>query len=191
MNNNGLSENRRQIHVRRITCIAYERGDGLWDIEGSLIDTKPTGATLIERGVIPPDEAVHEMTIRLTIDQTLTIRQATASTIHSPYAVCGAINDAYGQLAGIRISPGFTQTVKRLFKGVAGCSHLTELLPPLATTALQSLWGNSIRIGDDKFLSENDSRSMASPVDGCHALRIDGDIIRKYFPTLYKGVSAP
>lgn len=191
MNYNDLALNRRLIHVRRITCTAYERTDGLWDIEGSLTDTKPMGATLIERGEIPPDEAVHEMMVRLTIDQTLTIQRSVAVTIHSPYAICGAINDAYGHLAGIRIGPGFTQTVKRMFRGIAGCSHLTELLPPIATTALQALWGNSIRVGDDKILSGSDSKSTPSPVDGCHALRRDGDIIKRYFPTLYKGVASP
>ncbi|MFM2112911.1 MAG: hypothetical protein RLZZ271_1571, partial [Pseudomonadota bacterium] len=32
---------RRLTHSRRIDCAGYRRDDGLWDIEITLIDTKP------------------------------------------------------------------------------------------------------------------------------------------------------
>ncbi len=31
---------REPIHTRRIECTGYRRTDGLWDVEGHLVDTK-------------------------------------------------------------------------------------------------------------------------------------------------------
>ena len=31
---------RKNMHTRDIQCCGYERADGLWDIEGHLVDTK-------------------------------------------------------------------------------------------------------------------------------------------------------
>ena len=160
---------RRQIHLRRISCAGFARDDGLWDIEGRLIDTKPEPVNLPDRRV-EADEAIHEMLVCLTIDREFMIHDAWARTLHSPYRTCGAINASYAQLIGLRIQPGFTQTVKRLFRGTLGCTHLTELVPPMATTAFQALW------------NERKPSPGPSPLDGCHALRRDGEVVRIHFP---------
>src|SRR5690606_12405498 len=49
---------REPIHIRTVTCRGYRRSDGLWDIEGHLVDTK---AYLFEsrwRGTLAPGEPV-------------------------------------------------------------------------------------------------------------------------------------
>ncbi|WP_176461121.1 DUF2889 domain-containing protein [Janthinobacterium sp. PC23-8] len=183
MNSTDHSPERRVLHVRRITCIAYARDDDCIDVEGTLIDTKPYGVRLPERGELQPDEKIHEMTLRLTIDKNMTIRDAVALTTHSPYKICGAIAANYRQLIGIRIEPGFVQRIKRLFRGTAGCSHMTELLPPIATTMFQALWGDSTQFDPD---APGDAGRGLSPLNGCHALRTDGEIVRQYFPNSYR-----
>ena len=50
---------RRLLHLRRITCEAFEREDGLLDIEGLLIDTKPTPVQLVTGRSIEPGSAIH------------------------------------------------------------------------------------------------------------------------------------
>jgi len=180
MHPSALPDDRRMIHVRQIRCVAYKRPDGLLDIEGTLVDTKPTGITLPGRGEVGPDEPVHEMSLQLTIDQNLTICEASAEIVNSPFSTCHAIDGRYRQLAGVQIGPGFLQTVKQLFRGTAGCSHLTELLPLMATTVFQVLWDDPVRVAQEGSLSANEGRHM--PFDGCHALRRDGEIVKKYFP---------
>jgi len=184
MDENKLQADRRMVHVRRISCAAYERLDGLLDLEGTLIDTKPQGVMLPERGVIGPEEPIHEMVLRITVDRNLLIKDARAITVRSPYAVCNAINDSYRQMIGMTIGPGFIKSVKRLFRATSGCSHLTELLSPIATTAFQALFGDPDRIAKEGMPA---NQAALLPVDGCHALRSDGEIVRTYFPQRYQG----
>jgi hypothetical protein len=173
---------RRAIHLRRITCEGFARDDGLFDIEGTLIDTKPYDTRLPEKDV-PAQAAIHHMTLRLTIDRQWTIRDAVARTLHGPYASCGEISASYRQLIGLRIEAGFTKSVKRMFRGTLGCSHLTELLPPMATTAFQMLW--SEHDGPASAAASAD-KPNASPLGGCHVLRVDGPVAKLHFSHLVK-----
>jgi hypothetical protein len=170
---------RRPLHLRRIHCEGFARDDGLFDIEGLLVDTKPVPLRLVNREV-PAGEPIHRMRVVLTIDRTRTIVQAQAFTESSPYPDCGEIAAAYGRLVGLRIEPGFTRAVKRLFRGTLGCSHMTELLPPMASTAFQVLWAD----GDYGGADAQGSAQRTSPLGGCHALRLDGRIVKTYFSHL-------
>lgn len=172
---------RRPVHQRRITCNGYLRDDGLWDIEGRLIDTQPQ-PLMLATGPLAAGEAIHEMLVCLTVDRELLIHDAWARTLHAPYPPCADINPSYRQLIGLRIAPGFTQRVKRMFRATLGCSHLTEMLPPLATTAFQVLWSDRANHGE---------RGGSSPVGGCHALRSDGEIVRLYYPEFHRSTATP
>lgn len=167
---------RRSAHLRRISCEAFEREDGLVDIEGLLIDTKPTPLQLVNREV-PAGEAIHQMRVVLTIDRSRTIVEARASTQAAPYPDCSEVQSAYNRLVGLRIEPGFTRAVKRLLRGTQGCTHMTELLAPMASTAFQVLWADGGFGGPDA----PGSATRTSPLGGCHALRPDGHIVRTYF----------
>lgn len=166
---------RRQLHLRRIHCEAFERPDGLIDLEGQLIDTKPQPLQLVHREV-PAGEAIHQMRVRLTIDRERRIVDARVSSEHAPYPDCRGVEAAYRQLVGLRIEPGFTMAVKRLFRGTAGCTHMTELLPTLASTAFQVLWASG-----EFAEAEAVAAQRHSPLGGCHALRLDGEVVRIYF----------
>lgn len=170
----------RQVHLRRITCEGFERDDGLFDIEGTLIDTKPYSLDLPEKS-LPANAPIHEMRVRLTLDRQRQIHDAVANTVHGPYAICGDISDGYRKLIGLRIEPGFTNTVKRMFRGVLGCSHLTELLPPMATVAFQIVWAEPEGFG---AADKANGSQRSSPLGGCHALRLDGEVVRLHFPHL-------
>ncbi len=62
-------ENRQLAHTRVVTCIGFKREDQLWDIEGRIVDTKPYDFPNKDRGgQIHTGEALHDMSIRLTID---------------------------------------------------------------------------------------------------------------------------
>jgi hypothetical protein len=168
---------RRHVHTRRITCEGFEREDGLLEIEGLLVDTKPTSLEMPTRH-LPAGEPIHQMRVVLVLDGERTILQVRAVTEHSPYPVCGAIASTYERLVGLRIEPGFTQQVKRMFRGTLGCSHLTEMLPTIASTVFQMLWSDSEFDGAD----EEGSATRTSPLGGCHALKLDGEVVRTYFP---------
>lgn len=171
---------RRPVHLRRITCEGFERDDGLYDIVGTLIDTKPFSLELEEKRV-DAHEPIHHMTVCMTIDGDRLIHDVVATTVAGPHAVCGAITQSYRVLIGHHIRPGFTKVVKRLFYGARGCTHITELLPAMATTAFQMLWSGSQDVSDADL-----PEHRHSPLGGCHALRLDGEFVRLHFPGSYR-----
>lgn len=175
---------RKPLHLRRISCEGFQRDDGLIDLEGLLIDTKPVPLPLVTR-TVPPGEAIHQMRVRLTIDRELNILDAQVFSEHTPYPDCTEVEANYRQLVGMRIGPGFTRDAKRLFRGTQGCSHMTELLAPLASTAFQVIWANN----DFDSVDAQGSTQRTSPLGGCHALSLEGRIVRTYFPQLRKDSS--
>lgn len=170
---------RRRAHLRQITCEAFEREDGLIELEGLLVDTRPTPVRLVTGKAVAPDQPIHRMRVRLAVDRGGVIREACAYSEVSPYPECAGIEAAYRRLVGMRIGPGFPQAAKRLFRGIGGCTHITELIPPLATILFQVLWA------DSDFASPADDRP--TPVGGCHGLRLDGEVARTYFSDAGEG----
>jgi hypothetical protein len=172
---------RTPLHSRRIHCEGFRREDGLLELEATLIDTKPMPLQLVSR-VVPAKEPIHQMRVRLVLNAQREIVDATAFSEHTPYATCSGVEAGYRQLIGLRIEPGFTQQVKRLFRGIAGCTHITELLPLMASTAFQVFWADGSFAAQDAPASE----PRQTPLGGCHALRLDGDVVRTYFPQFHK-----
>lgn len=70
---------RERIHTRKVAYVGYKREDGLWDIEGELKDTKDHPMTLPDGTVIPPEAAIHAMAIRVTVDDTMTVKDISTS----------------------------------------------------------------------------------------------------------------
>ena len=83
------------------------RQDGLWDIEGFLTDGKSYEFNNEHRGTVKPGEFIHQMWMRWTVDDTLTIRAVEAVTDNSPFAICPAITPKFEQLEGMRVAKGF------------------------------------------------------------------------------------
>ena len=120
--------NRTHIHTRSISFAGYERDDGLFDIEAHMTDTKTYEFTNLWRGKVKPGEALHEMRLRVTIDEDFLVHEVEAVTDNSPFAMCPDIAPNYKSLKGLRMAAGWRQAVKAVVGGVAGCTHLTELL---------------------------------------------------------------
>ncbi|MHA1571230.1 MAG: DUF2889 domain-containing protein, partial [Alphaproteobacteria bacterium] len=64
---------REPIHKRTFACQGFHRADGLWDIEGHLTDTKTHEFSSPGRGIVRPGEPIHDMWLRLTVDDNLLI----------------------------------------------------------------------------------------------------------------------
>ena len=98
---------RKHMHTRDIQCCGYERDDGLWDIEGHLVDTKAFSTTARDTGrARQAGEPIHNMWLRLTIDLDMKIHDVEAVTDASPYQLCPTITPNVKKLIGITIGPG-------------------------------------------------------------------------------------
>jgi len=182
---------REHIHTRSIECRGFRREDGLWDIEGHLTDTKTYGFSNHFRGELPPGEPVHDMWLRITVDDRLVIHAVEAVTDASPYPVCPGITPNFQRLQGLRIYPGFQKQVRDLLGGIQGCTHLVDLLGPLATTAYQTVFPYRAREYELRLAREGREadRPTRKPklVDSCHAFASDGEVVQRYWPEFYTG----
>jgi len=168
---------RTPLHRRTIEIRGWKRDDGLYDIEGHLVDRKDVDFKL-GAGVRKAGEPVHEMWLRITVDATLTIVDAAASTDAMPYVgECDRITPAYDQLVGLAIRPGYHQRVREIFAGVRGCTHITELASALATGAFQTFAGQGLQ----------DPGRRPFQIDQCHALAATAPSVARYYPRWYRG----
>ena len=136
---------REAVHKRQINCNGFVRADGLYDIEAELTDHKTYDFPSDFRGTVTPDLAVHHMVLRITIDRDRVIQHAEAITITGPYAICPTANAVFDNLVGLQIGPGWRRKVQAAIGGRHGCTHITELLGPVATIAYQTLYGEEAR----------------------------------------------
>jgi hypothetical protein len=172
--------NRKPLHRRTIEIVGYKREDGLFDIEGRLLDRKDVEFPVGGRR-LPPGEAVHDMWLRITVDRDLRIVDAEAATRAMPYAgQCDRITPDYARLVGLSIGPGYLRHVKERLGGVHGCTHLTELAGSLATAAFQTFAGQGLSSPERK----------PPQLDRCHALESHAEAVRQFYPKWYRGTAA-
>jgi len=168
---------RELLHARTIEIRGYRRADGLYDIEGHLVDAKPYDFRLAA-GVRKAGEPIHSMRLRITLDRNLTIVDAQAEMDAVPYAGdCDRIVPAYRKLVGLAIGPGYLQKLKELFGGVRGCTHVSELAAALATGAFQTMAGQRLQ----------DPERKPFQLDRCHALESTRPAVARYYPRWYRG----
>src|SRR3546814_4539248 len=97
--------------------------DLLWDIEWRIVDTKSYPFANQDRGEIPPGEALHDMSLRLTIDEDFKVHDIEAVTDYSPFTLCPAVTPNFKRMIGAEIKAGWRQQVRREVGGVEGCTH--------------------------------------------------------------------
>jgi hypothetical protein len=114
---------RNEVHGRRIDVRGFRRADGLFDIEARMIDTKTFELTL-ETGVLPPGEALHDMSIRLTVDEDFTVTDVVASTDASPFLICRDATGTLQSIKGLRVGAGWSAAIRERLGGRNGCTDV-------------------------------------------------------------------
>jgi hypothetical protein len=174
---------RKLAHTRVVTCHGYRRDDDLWDIEGRIVDTKPYRFKNRDRGGwIEADEALHDISIRLTVTLELEVVDVDAVIDASPYNYCKSAMEMARNLIGLRIAPGWSEKSKRAMGASRGCTHLTELLGPVATTAIQTIASEWIRRSEGSV----DKRPPAF-LNSCHSYADTSPVVKLQWPEFYRG----
>ena len=190
---------RQHLHTRRVTCQGFFRDDGLLDIEGRITDEKTYEHANEWRGPLKPGDFVHDMSIRLTLDHRFTIVDVEAVTDKSPYSMCGDIAPNFRKLIGLRVGGGFNRAVRERLGGTQGCTHIVELLGPVATTAFQTAGSRKAReladahrarIGKPARTESGRPRSKPYMLDSCHTWASDSEVTKRWVPEFYTGPDA-
>jgi hypothetical protein len=192
---------RERLHTRAIEINGYRRADGNYDIEAHLTDRKSFGQTNFDRGYIEAGDPVHDMWLRLTVDETMHINAVEAVSDKTPYAMCPTAAPNFTRLLGMQIKAGFLREATHAVGGIVGCTHLRELLQQMATTAFQTINPSKARRemaaevekpGSDAF----DTRITEKWGGGnkllntCLAYDEKGPLVKRRWPRLYTGVDA-
>jgi hypothetical protein len=172
---------RKRLHTRRVSYECFQRDDGLFDIEGRLIDVKDHDYALLT-GVRRAGQAVHDLWTRITTGRDFVIQRIEVKFDDMPYpGGCERIEQAYGKLVGASLLHGFRKTLHEAMGGVKGCSHVTELLTHAPPAAIQMYAGlrREIEPGEGKPFQ----------LDRCHALETSSETVRRYYPEWYRGAA--
>lgn len=173
---------REELHRRRMDFAGFRRADGLWDIEGHLVDTKTYAFHNHHRGEIQAGEPLHNMRIRLTIDDDFLIHDAEAVTDHGPFAACPAVAPNFKKMIGVTVAGGWRREIRDRLGGTEGCTHMVELLTAMATVAFQTLYPALAKRDKDKPII-----GKPALIDSCHAYRSDGEVVKASWPDHYTG----
>jgi hypothetical protein len=177
---------RRQLkHRRQIDVQVFSRDDGLWEVDALLMDLKTREVHLVD-GPRRAGTPIHEMLLRLVIDEKLDIVKAGSETRWMPYTgMCNSFADPYQRLVGLNLMQNFRSGLRQRVGGVQGCTHLTELAQVLPTAVLQAFAGEVI---DTRGNAEGASQPFQ--IDRCRALRGDGEVVRLHYPRWQRPAAA-
>jgi len=170
---------RTPLHTRTIRVNAFARADDLLDLEAELVDVKAYDFQA-SKGIHRAGEPIHDMWLRITVDQDYTITDAVAHYDAAPYgAHCMAITPDYRGLIGMNLVRGFRVAVRERFGRAAGCTHMSELAAVLPTAAIQA------RSGARRQALQANPDQRPFQLGACHALRLDGAVVREFYPRWY------
>lgn len=168
-------------HTRRIHFQSYQRDDGLWDIEGELLDTKSMDTPHVRgNGVRKAGEPIHLMRIRTTINEQLVVQAIEAEMAAHPVDSCPAALDAMQKMVGACMGSGWRKAIEANLGKEAGCTHMRELLQSMATAAFQSIFAAFTSAPNEppRFLGQ------------CTGWAFGGSAVAEYYPQFYQKPSA-
>ena len=172
---------RKQLHTRKIECRGFERSDGLWDIEAILIDTKNQEYINHERGLVSSGEPIHKMTVTVTLDIDLIIRDIKVVMEYTPYNLCKSASDTMNNLIGLKIAAGWMKKARKRVGRTESCTHVMELLGPISSAAYQTMhWAIEER--------ENTKPNRGDPMilDQCKTLARNSAVVKVMWPEFHQ-----
>jgi hypothetical protein len=177
---------REPLHHRQIDMRVYKRSDGLFEASAHLTDTKsrdfkPHAGDHTFRTGSP----IHDMGVTLIFDIDMTVRSVETFMASHPYVSCPGGGDSLNALIGVRIGAGWNSKVRAMLPNCDTCTHLKELLTPLATAAIQGMVG--LRTSS---LEHRDSDGKPSKIDSCYGYSATRELVKIHWPEYYRPVLA-
>lgn len=173
------------VHLRDIAYRSFLRTDGLWDVEGTLLDTKGYDQVAVERGPLAAGTPIHHMRIRLTIDDAFTVHAVEVEMPTTPFRECQGSKVPLQALVGCRIGGGWRKAIQERMGGESGCTHLRELLFGMGTAAFQTV--GRYRAHERKLRGEPEPMLVnpRPPLGECLGWAFDGEPMRRYRPEFF------
>jgi len=171
---------REQLHVRHIEMSGWRRSDGLFEIEGRVTDQKPFDFRPISGDrVVAAQDFLHNLGVRLVFDADRVIREVHTFSDAYPYEECSGGGASLQALVGLHIGAGWSSEVRKRLPPSDTCTHLREILLPLASAVFQTL-------GPFAFQDAVDAQGKPPLIDSCHAYGASRKIVLQRWPAYHK-----
>lgn len=172
------TEERTLEHTRTIEMRGYLRRDGLYEVEGVLRDVKTRDLPLEPPGAfVACGDAIHDISVRLTFDPDLKVLDAIAVFDARPYGSCESAKVDIHALNGAVMAAGWRKEIQARLGHARGCTHIREMLPPMATTAFQTVHGVT-RQTDQSV----DAKGRPKRIDSCAGYASGGEVVMVRWP---------
>lgn len=173
---------REELHHRQIDMRGYRRSDGLFEARAHLTDRKshdftpPSGSR-----TVPATSPIHDLGVALVFDRDMVVRDVSTFISAHPYAQCQGGGESLQALIGLRISAGWNSEVRKRLPSCDTCTHLKELLGPLASTAFQTMVTQR-----PHSLDTRDSAGKPVKIDSCYAYGASREIVKVLWPDYHR-----
>lgn len=175
---------RRHLHTRSVVFHGYDREDGLWDIEAHMTDTKTYAqGSYGSAGGRKAGDPIHDMWIRLTVDDDFVVHAIETSMASTPLDECQNATPPMQGMVGVNLGPGLRKAIERVLGRTQGCTHLRELLVNMATVAYQLIsHGKRYRQGFDAFQVGPELKHPPRHLGQCITWDVDGPAVARIYP---------
>lgn len=102
-----------------------------------------------------------------------------------PYSECKCGGNALRNLIGVEIGPGWSKNIRDKVSNKEVCTHLRELLIPLATAAIQSM-----HLEKEITASKIDDNGRPIRLNSCLAYNESGQLVKSLWPKFYNPKSS-
>lgn len=182
---------RSELQTRNITCTAYRRDDGFWEIEGHLVDTNTYAFTTAWGRAVPAGVPLHEISLRWTISEDMVIQEIAAAMDAVPYPpICPNATAAYQKLLGATVGKGFLKEARTRIARAEGCTHLFTLIEDMANMTMRTVAGQKMLSADTRhqvtevFGSRDDRPAL---LNSCHSYGAHSPVTKLLWPSHYSG----
>jgi hypothetical protein len=122
------------------------------------------------------------MGLRITIDINFIIKDVIAVMTATPVEHCLGAAPNFAKLIGLQLTPGFNRIARNVLDGALGCTHLIDLLGPMATTAYQTVWSKNFY----KSTGPVEHGKPPAMINSCRGWAEDSEMVAVAFPEFYK-----
>ncbi len=174
---------REALHRRQIDFQGFRRSDGLFEIHGHITDRKTHAFALPSSDrTVPAGSPIHDMRIIIVFDAEMIIREVRTNISAYPYSPCPGGGDSLQALIGARIGRGWNNEVRNRLPACDTCTHLREMLAPLASAAFQTMTS----LYAARRRDEGEGSGPPMKVDSCYAYGASRDLVKRLWPEFYK-----
>lgn len=178
---------RQLIHTRDVRTRGFLREDGLWDLEGELVDEKTYTYADRDRGPLPAGSPMHHMRARLTVDHHMVVRAAEVEMPAIPFSLCAGAAEPARELVGKSLARGFGRAIEEAMGRTGGCTHVRYLILALANTAYQTISAYREQFMPELGAPKAQDGERPFFLNQCRAWDEQGDVVARFFPRFHRG----